>query len=167
MPRIAQLVADDVGLGKTIEAVLVIQELLLRHRARQVLVVCPPKLTLKWRDGMRDKFRSRSPSRTARRSRSCAAATDSRLTRSPCTPRMITSLPWRRTPRVQRLLDDVLDAPSRHPGFIDLMVVDEAHHVAPPAPSKGRNGYAVDSLQADSLQTVRCAGCASTASTGS
>jgi hypothetical protein len=40
------LLADDVGLGKTIEAGLVVQELLLRHRARTVMVVCPPSLAL-------------------------------------------------------------------------------------------------------------------------
>jgi len=56
MPRVALLIADDVGLGKTIEAGLVIQELLLRHRARRVLVVCPAPLTVKWREEMRDKF---------------------------------------------------------------------------------------------------------------
>ncbi len=32
------------------------QELLLRHRARTMLVVCPAALTLKWQDEMRDKF---------------------------------------------------------------------------------------------------------------
>jgi len=41
MPRVNLLIADDVGLGKTIEAGLIVQELLLRHRARTVLVVCP------------------------------------------------------------------------------------------------------------------------------
>ena len=44
MPRVNLLIADDVGLGKTIEAGLVVQELLLRHRARTVLIVCPPAL---------------------------------------------------------------------------------------------------------------------------
>ena len=39
------LIADDVVLGKTIEAGLVVQEMLLRHRARRVLVVCPAPLT--------------------------------------------------------------------------------------------------------------------------
>lgn len=34
------LIADDVGLGKTIEAGRVIQELLLRHPARTVMIVC-------------------------------------------------------------------------------------------------------------------------------
>ncbi|WP_234399336.1 SNF2-related protein [Psychromicrobium lacuslunae] len=55
-PRANLLLADDVGLGKTIEAGLVIQELLLRHRARTAVVVCPPSLSLKWRDEMREKF---------------------------------------------------------------------------------------------------------------
>ena len=55
-PRTNLLLADDVGLGKTIEAGLVIEELLLRHRARSVIIVCPPSLALKWRDEMREKF---------------------------------------------------------------------------------------------------------------
>ncbi|MFF1297583.1 MULTISPECIES: SNF2-related protein [unclassified Streptomyces] len=57
MPRTNLLIADDVGLGKTIEAGLVMQELMLRrHRARSMLIVCPAGLTLQWRDEMRDKF---------------------------------------------------------------------------------------------------------------
>ena len=43
-PRANLLLADDVGLGKTIEAGLVIQELFLRHRARTAIVVCPAGL---------------------------------------------------------------------------------------------------------------------------
>lgn len=46
MPRTNLLIADDVGLGKTIEASLVMQELTLRHRARTMLIVCPASLTL-------------------------------------------------------------------------------------------------------------------------
>src|SRR4051812_31235256 len=56
MPRTTLLIADDVGLGKTIEAGLVVQELLLRHRARTALVVCPASLQLQWRDELREKF---------------------------------------------------------------------------------------------------------------
>src|SRR5262249_21633300 len=56
MPRVSLLIADDVGLGKTIEAGLVVLELLIRHRARKVLVVCPASLQIQWRDQMRDKF---------------------------------------------------------------------------------------------------------------
>ncbi len=61
MPRVNLLIADDVGLGKTIEAGLVVQEMLLRHRARRVIVVCPASLTLKWQEEMDAKFGSRLP----------------------------------------------------------------------------------------------------------
>ena len=154
MPRVALLVADDVGLGKTIEAGLVIEELLLRHRARRVMVVCPASLTTKWRDEMRDKFGlgftvlDAAALKELRRSRGLQA--------NPFTvyPRMIVSLPWLRTPRVQRLLDEVLDATTLHQGFFDLLVVDEAHHCAPPAPTKGRRGYAVDSQQTRAVRRL-------------
>ncbi|MGH8887930.1 MAG: SNF2-related protein, partial [Egibacteraceae bacterium] len=67
MPRVNLLIADDVGLGKTIEAGLVTQELLLRHRARTVLVVCPASLCVKWRDEMAGKFGRASPLGSAER----------------------------------------------------------------------------------------------------
>ena len=56
MARVNLLIADDVGLGKTIEAGLVIQELLIRHRARTVLVVCPASLQVKWQMEIQEKF---------------------------------------------------------------------------------------------------------------
>ena len=56
MPRANLFIADDVGLGKTIEAGLVLQELLLRQRVDQVLIVCPAAVTLQWRDEMQKKF---------------------------------------------------------------------------------------------------------------
>jgi SNF2 family DNA or RNA helicase len=55
MPRVALLLADDVGLGKTIQAGLVLTELMARRRIRRTLVVCPASLQLQWRDEMRDK----------------------------------------------------------------------------------------------------------------
>ena len=55
-PRVNLLLADDVGLGKTDRGRTGRQELLLRHRARRVMVVCPAGLTLKWRDEMAEKF---------------------------------------------------------------------------------------------------------------
>lgn len=154
MPRVALLIADDVGLGKTIEAGLVIQEMLLRHRARRVVVVCPASLTMKWREEMRDKFGLDFTILDA------AALKELRRTHglqaNPFTvyPRMIISLPWLRTPRVQRLLDEVLDPSGHGPSFFDLMIVDEAHHCAPPAPAKGRRGYAVDSLQTKAVRRM-------------
>ena len=154
MSRVALLVADDVGLGKTIEAGLVIEEMLLRHRARRVLVVCPASLTLKWRDEMRDKFGlgftvlDAAALKELRRSHGLQSNPFSVY------PRVIISLPWLRTPRVQRLLDEVLDSSTRHIGFFDLLVVDEAHHCAPPAPAKGGEGYAVDSQQTKAVRRL-------------
>jgi hypothetical protein len=50
LPRVNLFIADDVGLGKTIEAGLVMQELMLRQRVERVLIVCPASVTLQWRD---------------------------------------------------------------------------------------------------------------------
>ena len=56
MPRISLLIADDVGLGKTIEAGMIIQELILRGKARRILLVCPASLQLQWQWEMENKF---------------------------------------------------------------------------------------------------------------
>lgn len=56
LPRANLFIADDVGLGKTIEAGLVLQELILRQRVDFVLVVCPAALCLQWRDEMERRF---------------------------------------------------------------------------------------------------------------
>lgn len=153
MPRVTLLIADDVGLGKTIEAGLVTQELLLRHRARRVMVVCPAPLTIKWREEMASKFGldfvvlNAAELSDLRRSHGLEA--------NPFAvhPRTIISLPWLRSPRVQRLLDEVLAPTTRHPGYVDLLIVDEAHHCAPPAPRRGR-GYAVDSQQTRAVRRL-------------
>jgi len=44
MPRVSLLLADDVGLGKTVGAGLILRELLQRRRIRRVLVICPASL---------------------------------------------------------------------------------------------------------------------------
>lgn len=145
------LLADDVGLGKTIEAGLVVQELLLRHRARSVVIVCPPSLSLKWQDEMREKFGldfvivNSELMAKVRRSHGLNA-NPFRLF-----PRVIVSMAWLPSLRAQRLLRDVL-ADVRSAGTarryaFDVLVVDEAHHVAPASPTTapGQRGYAVDS----------------------
>jgi SNF2 family DNA or RNA helicase len=50
------IIADEVGLGKTIESALVWTELQARRQAQRMLVVCPKILTDKWRDELRNKF---------------------------------------------------------------------------------------------------------------
>ncbi len=52
----AALLADETGLGKTIEAGLVAKELLVRGLVRSVLVVVPASLGIQWREEMHDKF---------------------------------------------------------------------------------------------------------------
>lgn len=133
------LLADDVGLGKTIEAGLVIQELLLRHRARTVVIVCPPSLALKWQDEMREKFGldfvivNSELMAKVRRSHGLSA-NPFRLF-----PRVIVSMSWLPTLRAQRLLRDVFadvaDTATARRFSFDVLVVDEAHHVAPASPT--------------------------------
>jgi len=50
------LLADEVGLGKTIEAALIMEELKLRNIARRILIVTPAGLTHQWRDELKLKF---------------------------------------------------------------------------------------------------------------
>jgi superfamily II DNA or RNA helicase len=50
------LIADEVGLGKTIEAGLIWTECRARFQARRLLVVCPPMLCNKWADELRTRF---------------------------------------------------------------------------------------------------------------
>ncbi|MEH0625046.1 DISARM system SNF2-like helicase DrmD [Streptomyces stelliscabiei] len=158
------LLADDVGLGKTIEAGLVIQELLLRHRARSVVIVCPPSLALKWQDEMREKFGldfvivNSELMAQVRRSHGLNA-NPFRLF-----PRVIVSLSWLPTVRAQRLLRaiyaDARDTATARRFAFDVLVVDEAHHVAPASPSvtDGRRGYAVDSQRTTAARELaeRC-----------
>jgi superfamily II DNA or RNA helicase len=50
------LIADEVGLGKTVEALLIARELLDRGEIRQITVICPPHLCEKWRADMQGQF---------------------------------------------------------------------------------------------------------------
>lgn len=55
-PTNSLLIADEVGLGKTIEAGLIWTELKAREGARFLLVVCPPHLVTKWRNELKRRF---------------------------------------------------------------------------------------------------------------
>ena len=50
------IIADEVGLGKTIESSLIWIELQARRQAQRLLVICPKILANKWRDELREKF---------------------------------------------------------------------------------------------------------------
>ncbi|MFC5000840.1 DISARM system SNF2-like helicase DrmD [Dactylosporangium cerinum] len=149
-PRTNLLLADDVGLGKTIEAGLVIQELLLRHRARSVIVVCPAGLVLKWRDEMAEKFGLSFEIVSSEAMRDVRRRYGVHANPFVLFPRVIVSMSWLPTARAQRLMQaafDVARGPGREATAFDVLVVDEAHHVAPsaPQPEGGRRTYAVDS----------------------
>lgn len=142
MARTSLLIADDVGLGKTIEAGLVIQEMLLRHRARSVLVLCPASLQEKWRTEMQEKFGldfrivDTEFVKHLRRERGLHA--------NPWTsfPLLITSMDWVKQGEGLRLFRDALPPTVTHPRKFDLLVIDEAHNIAPTV-----GHYAVESLR--------------------
>jgi SNF2 family DNA or RNA helicase len=50
------LLADDVGLGKTVSAGLIISELMSRNRISKILVVCPKLLIPQWKEELESKF---------------------------------------------------------------------------------------------------------------
>ena len=152
MPRANLLIADDVGLGKTIEAGLVCQELIIRHRARKILIICPAALQMQWRDQMRDKFGLEF------RIIDSTMLKDLRRTRglrvNPWThfPRLITSIDFLKRERPLRLFSEVLP-PSGEPSYprtFDLLIVDEAHNIAP----SGRGQYATDSQRTLALRRL-------------
>ncbi len=150
-PRTSLLIADDVGLGKTIEAGLVVQELLLRHRARTALVVCPAALQLQWRDEMREKFglEFRVVDRTLlgqlRRTRGIGANPFAHF------PRLIVSIDWLKGELGMRLLREALPPHAAIPRRYDVLIVDEVHNCAP-AGAAGR--YARDTLRTQAIRTL-------------
>ena len=56
LPRVNLFIADDVGLGKTIEAGLIARELLLRKKVRDIVVACPPSMLPQWQDELETRF---------------------------------------------------------------------------------------------------------------
>ncbi len=137
--RTTLLIADDVGLGRTIEAGLVVQELLLRHRARTALVVCPASLQLRWRDEMREKFGlefrivDRELLGQLRRSRGIGANPFAHF------PRLIVSIDWLKAELGMRLLREVLPPHPEIPRRYDVLIVDEVRGLR--ASRSGRCGY--------------------------
>ncbi len=115
------ILADEVGLGKTIEAGLVLIELRLRGLARRVLVVCPSGLVAQWHEELERKFSLAT----------CVLGSDgpgSSLTGSD-PPVAIASLPTaRRSPMRERLVEQDWD----------LVVVDEAHRARNPSTASSR-----------------------------
>ncbi|MEZ4437171.1 MAG: DISARM system SNF2-like helicase DrmD [bacterium] len=136
MPRVSLLLADDVGLGKTIEAGLILTELLLRRRIRRVLILCPAALRTQWQQEMHDKFALHFDpvDRDATHALQKRLGLDANPWRT--FPRIIASYHYLRQPDVLeafrttcRERDDRAGAEVRLPW--DLLIVDEAHNLMP------------------------------------
>jgi SNF2 family DNA or RNA helicase len=137
LPRVNIFIADDVGLGKTIEAGLIASELLLRRRIKEIVVACPPAMLYQWKEELEQRF----------------GLTFEILDRDYITrireQRGYGVNPWTTFPRFlvshRLLIDEMYAAPLRdwldnlRPG--SLLILDEAHHAAPSSGSK----YAIDS----------------------
>jgi len=152
MPRVNLLIADDVGLGKTIEGGLVVQEMLIRHRARRVLIVCPSALQLHWQEQMREKFGLEFRVVDAELMKSLRRERGLHVNPWTHFPRLITSIDFLKRERPLRLFREKLPAEgeSIYPRRFDLLIVDEAHNVAP----AGHGRYAVDSLRTLAIRTL-------------
>lgn len=137
LPRVNLFIADDVGLGKTIEAGLIARELLLRKKVREIVVCCPPSMLLQWKDELEARFGltfeilDKDYVTRVRRERGFGVN------------------PWDTHTRFlisQRLLiDEAYATPFRNwlGSFRSgsLLILDEAHHAAPSSGQK----YAIDS----------------------
>lgn len=164
-PRANLLLADDVGLGKTVEAGLVVQELLLRHRARSVIIVCPAGLVIKWKEEMSEKFGLSFEIVNSTTMRDFRRRFGVHANPFIVFPRVIVSMSWLPSPRAERMLRDVYaradDKGIANRYAFDVSIIDEAHHVAPSAPSRGGtalNRYAVDSQRTVAVRELarRC-----------
>jgi hypothetical protein len=115
------LIADDVGLGKTIQAAVLIAEMLRRCADARVLVLAPAALVTQWADELRDRFEIAA--------RVADAGTFLRLR----SDRLYLNNPWT-SPGVWLASADYLKQPHVLEAIpaspFDLVVIDEAHTVA-------------------------------------
>ncbi len=142
LPRVNLFIADDVGLGKTIEAGLIARELLLRKKVREIVVACPPSMLYQWQDELASRFGLQFE------------ILDREYVRKIRQERGFGINPWKTHPRFlvshNLLIDESYREPLRdwlkpdasrilRPGT--LLILDEAHHAAPASGQR----YAIDS----------------------
>ncbi|MGF1676855.1 MAG: SNF2-related protein, partial [Rivularia sp. (in: cyanobacteria)] len=137
MPRVSLFIADDVGLGKTIEAGLILREMLMRQKIKRVVISCPPSVVRQWQEEMESRFGlifkifDRNFIAMQRRERGYSI--------NPWTThnRFIISHALLRDETYGALLRDWLGNFAAS----SMLILDEAHNAAPASSSK----YAVDS----------------------
>ena len=137
LPRVNLLIGDDVGLGKTVEAGLVVRELLLRRRIDFIVVAAPPAMTLQWQDELEAKFGlsfeiiDRERLAHLRRLHGFGVNPWETGSRFIISHRLLTDEVY-----VSGLRDRLGEFRPRA-----LLIIDEAHHAAPASGSR----YAIDS----------------------
>jgi hypothetical protein len=137
LPRVNLMIADDVGLGKTIEAGLILRELLLRRRIDFIVAAVPPSMLGQWSEELETRFGLRF------------VTLDREFLKDIRRERGFAVNPWTTASRFlvsHRLLIDqtytggLVDA-LREFRLGSLLILDEAHHAAPASGKK----YAIDS----------------------
>jgi superfamily II DNA or RNA helicase len=122
-PRVRLLIADDVGLGKTVEAGLVVTELLSRQMARNVLVVCPANLREQWRGALEYFFHLDAKIVSSRHRRALERNLPAGANPWEFYRYFVTSLDYAKTPAIRnQLLEQEWD----------IVLVDEGHLIAKP-----------------------------------
>lgn len=120
------LIADEVGLGKTIEAGIILAELQARGPLDRVLVVCPSRLREKWSNELNRKFNQDFHILDGRGFREAATRCAENSSRSQL--HAIVSTQTMRSPSSREVLTNVL-------GQLDVVIMDEAHHARNPETS--------------------------------
>lgn len=117
------LIADEVGLGKTIEAGLILTELEARKPLERVLIVCPSRLRDKWREELNRKFEQEFDIFDKRSFQDYLE----RVQQNPRRGRMRAIISMQSLRSVE--LRDILRAELGH---VDVVIFDEAHHARNP-----------------------------------
>jgi SNF2 family DNA or RNA helicase len=122
-PRL--LIADSVGVGKTIEAGLIFKELQARSQLKNVLIICPKPLVAerKWENEMRDKFGEEFTPVDGAGIRDILY----RCNRDGVWPEQYSRAIIPYSILSSEYIDNLKNLDS-HPDF-DLIIVDEAHHI--------------------------------------
>ena len=157
-PTDALLIADEVGLGKTIEAGLIWTELRARLECNRLLILCPKTLCGKWRDELDRRFGVdarivaapellaliRERNRPGRGFAAVASMQSLRPPRGWETEDEVEHSGHGDSPR--RQLAEFLKDESDGEPLIDLLVVDEAHHMRNPSTMLYRLGELVNAV---------------------
>jgi len=132
MPRVALLLADDVGLGKTIEAGLITTELVSRRRIGRILVLTPASLRDQWQEEMEEKFSL--PFEVVDRETTQKLRKEVGIDANPWRvhDRIIASYHYLKQPDILELFLSASRVPEGSPKLPwDLVIVDEVHNCMP------------------------------------